>query len=216
MPNEVLTAGTGGASAVHPAERCNAPACIMAMIEAMTDTLREREAKRGLSGAERRQLAALRRLHDAALTVLMTEPHARTRPIFDELRRRFRQAQRATRHGTPIAGLLRLPIPLPRERLGIDPPSLSWAAAAYLREALEQIVANHGKPARLAQLHRIAELENGLRHLIAALHRHDLTWEAATVLVAELFTGAEEAIGDDLIQIFNEADELAPLAEARQ
>ncbi len=216
MPNEALTTGAGAAETVHPAERCNAPACIMGMIEAITDSLREREAEQGLSGAERRQLGAFRGLHAAALTVLTAHPHAHTPPMFDELRRHFRQAQRATRRGIPIAELLCLPAPLPRERLGIDPPSLCWVAVALLREALERIVAIRGNPVRLAQLRCITELENGLRHLIAALHRHDLTWDAATGLVAELFAGAEEAIGEDLVRIFNEAYELAPVAEARQ
>lgn len=216
MPNETLIASAGAAAATDPSDRCNAPACMMGMIEAMMDSLLDRETEQGLSGAERRQLGAFRGLHDAALAVLTTHPHARTRPMFDKLRQRFRQAQRATRQGIPIAGLLRLPAPLPRERLGIDPPSLCWATVAHLREALEQIVAAHGNPARLAQLRVVAELENRLRHLIAALHRHDLTWDMAAGQVAELFAGAEEAIGDDLVRIFDEADALMPAEAARQ
>ena len=72
------------------------------------------------------------------------------------------------------------------------------------------------EPKRLDQLRVLANLENELRIVIAALHRHEITWDRAALRTSLLFEDAEATLGDDLAVIFCEADRLPAMAESRQ
>jgi hypothetical protein len=203
-------------AAVPPWQRCTAPACIYGMIYALIEELGDRCLAKETDAGEQRQLAALNAVAQQLLSVLTTAPAARVPQMFDELRRRYHRAQRCTDRGVPVEKLLTLARPIPPGRFRLDIPSLCWAAVARLREAIEQCVAAGRDPKRLEQLRIVAALENDLRQVIAALHRHEITWDQSAGRTAALFSGADAAIGYELSAIFGEAESLPQLAQARQ
>ena len=97
--------------AMHPSERCAAPACLYAIVRALIEELSDRRHTAKFGMGQHRQLAALNGLAEQMIAVLTAEPPARSPQMFEELHRRFRRAQRCTDRGTPIEQLLTLAQP---------------------------------------------------------------------------------------------------------
>jgi hypothetical protein len=161
--------------------------------------------------AERRQERAYQVLQRA-----LAEPLTPRRE--HKLARLFEAADLRTRQGVPAEELL-APVGLSASvPIRIDLPELRWIGLAFLRHALERIVAASRRPDPrcLAQLLKIGALEHGLLELLLARNEASPRFEAIAKAMAALFAEAEETIGEEWTIIFAKASALPAASETRQ